>query len=160
MKITKFTLAALALACVSSLAVAAKKDPKPKKGSKAKTAYIFGFASSFNDSTVYMTGVQELDSAYFQGKAKFLVSRENYSYQFRDYLEQHGAGYRTCSVFFGTDKKKVEKKLAKMFNKYTAIPKAKRLKTGQKSEDTPTPYQVKQVGEADFHFQSIAPNEE
>ena len=77
MKITKIALAALALAGISSLAVTAKNEPK--------TTYIFGFAQSFNDSTVYITGVQQLDSAYIQGKGKFLVSRENYSYQLRDY---------------------------------------------------------------------------
>ena len=124
MKITKIALAALALAGISSLAVTAKNEPK--------TTYIFGFAQSFNDSTVYITGVQQLDSAYIQGKGKFLASRENYSYQLRDYLEQHGAGYRTCSVFYDTDQKKAEKKWVKLYDKYTAKPKAKKVKNGQK----------------------------
>jgi hypothetical protein len=98
MKITKIAFASIALACFSSLSASAKND--------AKTAYIFGFASSFNDSTVYFTDVQKVDSAYFTRKSKFLVSRENYSYQLRDYLEQQGAGKRTCVVMFETDQKK------------------------------------------------------
>lgn len=151
MKITKIALAALALASISSLAVTAKNEPK--------TTYIFGFAQSFNDSTVYITGVQQLDSAYIQGKGKFLVSRENYSYQLRDYLEQHGAGYRTCSVFYDTDQKKAEKKWVKLYDKYTAKPKAKKVKNGQKMDDAPTPWQVKQISNGDFSFQSIAPEE-
>ena len=99
MKITKIAFASIALACFSSLSASAKND--------AKTAYIFGFASSFNDSTVYFTDVQKVDSAYFTRKSKFLVSRENYSYQLRDYLEQQGAGKRTCIVMFDFDQKPV-----------------------------------------------------
>ena len=151
MKITKIALASIALACFSSLSASAKNE--------VKTAYIFGFASSFNDSTVYFTDVQKVDSAYFTRKNKFLVSRENYSYQLRDYLEQHGAGYRTCSVFYDTDQKKAEKKWVKLYDKYTAKPKAKKVKNGQKMDDAPTPWQVKQISNGDFSFQSIAPEE-
>ena len=50
MKITKIALASIALACFSSLSASAKNE--------VKTAYIFGFASSFNDSTVYFTDVR------------------------------------------------------------------------------------------------------
>ena len=60
MKITKIAFASIALACFSSLSASAKND--------AKTAYIFGFASSFNDSTVYFTDVQKVDSAYTDQK--------------------------------------------------------------------------------------------
>ena len=133
MNIRKLALAALMMALgFSSLANAAKNDPK--------TAYIFGFASSFNDSTVYITGVQKVDSAYFVGKANFLVSRDNYSFQLRDYLEQQGAGYRTCAVFYDLNQKKVEKKWMKLYSKYTRKPKAQRLKSGEKPKDLPTPW--------------------
>lgn len=151
MKITKIALAAMSLIGLSTLVASAKNEPK--------TAYIFGFASSFNDSTVYITTVQQLDSVYIQGKGKFLVSRENYSYQLRDYLEQQGAGYRTCCVFFDTDQKKAEKRWMKLFNKYTAKPKSKKVKNGQQKDDAPTPYQLKQVSNGEFRFQSIAPSE-
>lgn len=151
MKITKIALAAMALIGISTLATSAKNEPR--------TAYIFGFASSFNDSTVYITSVQQLDSAYIQGKGKFLVSRENYSYQLRDYLEQQGAGYRTCCVFYDTDQKKAEKKWTKLYDKYTAKPKSKRVKNGQQKDDAPTPYQLKQVSNGEFKFQPIAPEE-
>ncbi len=80
MKITKIALASVASSHVSARSLHQAKN-------EAKTAYIFGFASSFNDSTVYFTDVQKVDSAYFTRKNKFLVSRENYSYQLRDYLE-------------------------------------------------------------------------
>ena len=110
MKIRNIALAAMVVATgFTTLANAAKNE--------AKTVYMFGFASSFNDSTVYITSVQQVDSAYITGKAKFLVSRDNYSYQLRDYLEQQGAGYRTCAVFYATDQKKAEKKWVKLHDK-------------------------------------------
>lgn len=150
MNIRKLALAAMVMAVgFSSMANAAKNDPK--------TAYIFGFASSFNDSTVYITGVQQVDSAYFVGRANFLVSRDNYSFQLRDYLEQQGAGYRTCAVIYDINKKKAEKKWLKLYGKYTRKPKAQRLKSGEKPKDLPTPWLVKTIEKENFHFVGIAP---
>ena len=152
MKITKIALASIALACFSSLSASAKNE--------VKTAYIFGFASSFNDSTVYFTDVQKVDSAYFTRKSKFLVSRENYSYQLRDYLEQKGAGNRTCIVMFDFNQKKAEKKWNKLYARYIQKPKAKKAKNGQQTNDAPSPYQVKTINSTDFHFSSVQPNDE
>lgn len=149
MKITKIALASIALACFSSLSASAKNE--------VKTAYIFGFASSFNDSTVYFTDVQKVDSAYFTRKNKFLVSRENYSYQLRDYLEQNGAGNRTCIVMFDFNQKKAEKKWNKLYARYVQKPKAKKAKNGQQMNDAPSPYQVKTINSTDFHFSSVQP---
>lgn len=152
MKITKIALASLALAGICSLAASAKNE--------AKTAYIFGFASSFNDSTVYFTPVQQLDSAYFTGKKNFLVSRDNYSYQLRDYLEQAGEGYKTCMVMYDLDQKKAEKKWNKLYLKYTQKPKAKKAKNGQQVDAAPTPYQVKTISNGDFSFKAIESTED
>ncbi len=70
MKVLKIALA-LAIAAISSFTAHAKNDPT--------TAYMFGFASSFSDSTVYMTSVQRVDSVYLTHKKLFLDNRENYS---------------------------------------------------------------------------------
>lgn len=150
MKIQKIALATIAIAGLTSLAVSAKTEPK--------TVYMFGFASSFNDSTVYFTGVQQVDSAYITGKAKFLVNRENYSYQLRDYLEKEGAGNRTCSVIYDINQKKAEKKWNKLHDRYVSKPKAKKAKNGAK-DDAPTPYQVKNISNGEFRFLPIAPQE-
>lgn len=152
MKIRKIAFASLALAATCSLAVSAKNEPK--------TGYIFGFAASFNDSTVYFTSVQQLDSVYFTGKSNFLVSRENYSYQLRDYLEQAGLGYKTCMVMYDKNQKKAEKKWNKLYLKYTQKPKSKKAKNGQQVEVAPTPYQVKTISNGEFSFKAIQPTEE
>ncbi len=152
MKITKIALASLALACISSLVVSAKNE--------VKTAYIFGFASSFNDSTVYFTSIQQLDSATFTGKSHFLVNRDNYSYQLRDYLEQKGEGNRTCIVMYDFDQKKAEKKWNKLYLRYTQKPKAKKAKNGQQINAAPSPYQVKNINNGEFRFTPILSDEE
>lgn len=82
--------------------------------------YMFGFAASFNDSTVYFTDVQAVDSAWMDTKTKFLLGRENYSYQLRNYLTDNlNEKNRTCIVMFGLKKEKVEKKYLKLKKQYT-----------------------------------------
>ncbi len=101
MKVLRIALA-LAIVAISSLAAQAKVEPT--------TAYMFGFASSFNDSTVYITSVQKVDSVYLSHKNLFLEGRDNYSFQLRDYLESIGEPKRTCIVMFDRNFKKAEKK--------------------------------------------------
>ena len=149
MKITKIAFASIALACFSSLSASAKND--------AKTAYIFGFASSFNDSTVYFTDVQKVDSAYFTRKSKFLVSRENYSYQLRDYLANIGEQHRTCMVEYNTDPKKLEKAWNKLYSRYAHNQKKK---NNQKQKSELPPFQIKKLTREQFQFQSVAPMDE
>ena len=72
-------------------------------------AHIFGFATSFNDSTVYLTEIQYVDSAYI-GKSNFLFSRENYSYQLQNYLKSKGIANPTCVTTFAKKQKNIEKK--------------------------------------------------
>ena len=51
------------------------------KGYKPAKVYMFGFAASFNDSTVYMTNIQKVDAYLANDRTKFLANREDYSYQ-------------------------------------------------------------------------------
>lgn len=88
------------------------------KGSD-KGAYIYGFATSFKDSVVYITDIQELPTARVIGKAKFLYGRDNYSYQLQTYLVEQGVKYPTCITSFSQDKKKAEKSYIKLRKRYT-----------------------------------------
>lgn len=146
MKVLRIALA-LAIVAISSLAAQAKVEPT--------TAYMFGFASSFNDSTVYITSVQKVDSVYLSHKNLFLEGRDNYSFQLRDYLESIGEPKRTCIVMFDRNFKKAEKKWAKLYERYTKKTKAKRLKSGEKPKELPSPWQVKSVDENKFTFKPI-----
>lgn len=81
--------------------------------------YLFGMAASFNDSTAYLTDVQEID-AWINDKGKFLYSRENYSYQLRDFLQSQGFANATCITCFALSRKKAEKKYATLLKKTAA----------------------------------------
>ena len=53
---------------------------------KEKAVYAFGVAASFNDSIVYYTDIQVLDSVELD-KNGFLPKRDLYTYQLKNYLE-------------------------------------------------------------------------
>ena len=150
MKVLKIALV-LALAAVSTLSIKGKNEPT--------TAYMFGFASSFNDSTVYFTSVQKVDSVYLTNKNMFLDNRENYSAQMKEYLESIGEPRRTCIVVFDRNFNKAEKKWTKLYERYSQKSKAKRLKSGEKPKELPTPWQVKNIDESKFMFKAVEPND-
>lgn len=149
MKLSKIGLTAIAATLLFSLTVQAKNE--------VGKAYVFGFASSFNDSTVYFTDIQEVDSAWFTSKHHFLVSRENYSYQLRDYLTSIGEQHRTCMVEYNTDPKKLEKAWNKLYIRYAHNQKKK---NNQKQKSELPPFQIKNLNREQFQFQAVAPMDE
>lgn len=85
----------------------------------APKMFMFGFAGSFNDTIVVFTDIQQVDSAWIDKKTNFLQSRDLYSSQLRDYLDQNKQlPYRTCVVFFDKDRARLEKKFMKMRKLY------------------------------------------
>lgn len=94
-------------------ATAKKSKDKNKYG-----VYMAGVSASFTDSLVYFTDIQFLDSAVVDGKG-FLVGRQQYSLQLKDYLEtKEGGKNRTCFMFFNVKKNKLQKELMKLKEKY------------------------------------------
>lgn len=112
----------------------------------ARKVFMFGFAASFNDSTVYFTDIQEVDSVWLETKNKFLYSRDNYSYQLKDHLKEIGQEHATCLVVYAEKKKDAEKKYVKMRKRYVSNKKGQHL------------YNIKYVNSADFKFKGILPD--
>ena len=111
-------------------------------GASAKTektdVYIFGFSASFKDSLIYTTDIQNMKDAWIDTKTKFLVSRDEYSHQLKEYLTNKlQQQNRICMVFFYDKKKKAEKEFLKLMKKY---------KKG---------YEVRHVSAAEFKFEPI-----
>ncbi len=155
MKISKLAFVAIAALSCFTLSVSAK--------SEMQKVYIFGFAASFNDSTVYFTNLQQLDSAWVDAKSKFLLSRENYSGQLSDYLAGMGLQNKICMVTFDTKQKKAEKKFSKMVSRYSKVPKVKKSKqkdANLKVNDELKPaYIIKFIENSEFAFENIKPYE-
>lgn len=81
--------------------------------------YMFGFAASFTDSVAYVTGIQEVDNVYLDGKTQFLMDRAVYSNQLQSFLERDkGAMNMTCAVFYNVKKKKLQEELARIRKRY------------------------------------------
>ena len=106
-------------------------------------AYLFGFAASFNDSTVFFTDIQTVDSVWVTKKKGFLAGKSNYSYQLRsNYCEQKmDLPKRTCVVVSALKRKDAEKKYKKMMKKYV----------GKKAKN----YDVRYISSSDFHFEPV-----
>lgn len=73
----------------------------------------FGVAASFNDSIVYFTDIQELDSAWIDDKSDFLLNRSDYSYQLKNYFEQKNILHRTCIVSYALKRKDIDRSIKK-----------------------------------------------
>lgn len=123
------------LAVMAFLPVSAKNIQVPK-------AYMFGFSASFNDSTVYFTDIQEVDSVWVDQKKGFLAERSQYSYQLRDHFTTStGQSHRTCVVVSSLKRQDVEKKYAKMKKQYV--------------EKNAGKYDVRYLTAADFQFKPV-----
>ncbi len=108
MKIKRYILSLIILLCAMSI-----QATNPQSG-----VHIFGFATSFTDSTIYITEIQYLDSAYIE-KHHFLLGREQYSYQLQNYLSTKGIKiHPTCVTFFAQEKDQIEKKYLTLRKKY------------------------------------------
>ena len=122
-------------AIISSAASAANRCTK---------LFMYGFAMSLNDSTVYFTDIQEVDSAWTDTKTDFLYSRDNYSYQLRDHLKKEGIPHPTCVTMYAKTRKDIEKKYFAFKKRYT----------------TKGKYDIKYIASTDFKYYPIIPNEE
>lgn len=128
-------IAAVLLTVSANMTVSAKTVQVPQ-------TYMFGFIASFNDSIVYFTEIQTVDSVWVEGKKALLSGRNQYSYQLRDYFTQRmNMPHRTCIVISSLKRKDVEKKFQKMKRQYMEKNKGK--------------YDVRFLSESDFRFQTV-----
>lgn len=136
MRHMKYILA-MCLMCLATMASA--------KGNVKKTVYMFGMSASFNDSTIYFTPIQQVEGYITNDRYHFLVSREEYSYQLRNYFDNRGQTHRTCITFYSTNKKKADKQYERIKNKYTKKSKNK--------------FDIVYLADDDFAFKTVTPEE-
>jgi hypothetical protein len=106
--------------------------------------YMFGFAASFNDTIVHFTNVMEVDSVWYDTKTKFLLGRDHYSRQLKDYLAtKENLPQRTCVTIFAKTRSKAEKKLVKLRRLYT------------QSKDGKAHFDIRYVEDNAFRYHSV-----
>lgn len=97
------------------LAVSAMCSTANAKGDKNETVYLFGASFSFSDSVVYFTEIMPVDGAKLDKKTNFLLHRQYYSYELKDYMNfQENMPGRTSVVYFSTKRSKLEKTEARL----------------------------------------------
>lgn len=138
-KIKYLLIAALLLTAASPVTAKSKQ-----KKNIPQRVYMFGFAASFNDTIVHFTEIQAVDSAWLSSKKTFLLGRDNYSYQLRDYLTRQQMPYRTCVIFFDCKLSRLQKIFLKVKNKYSV---------GKKG--MPTNNDIRIIPRDSFHFSPI-----
>lgn len=111
---------------------------------QATPIYMYGFAASFNDSTVYFTEIQEVTGAVVGEKTKFLYGRDAYSHQLKTFLQGLGEEYPTCITAFATTRKQIEKKYLKLRKRYL----------NKEGRD------IRYINATEFKFSPIAPEVE
>ncbi len=109
MRLFRYTLVALVVLLSCSAFTMKEK--------KAEGVYLFGVAASFNDSVVYFTPIQRVDSVKLE--KGFLPKRAQYAYQLKNQVEysKNKTDY-TCMIYFSENKAKLEKEAAKVKGKY------------------------------------------
>ena len=114
-----------------------KKKEKKVKVDKPRRVYLCGVAMGFNDSTVYLTDIQYLDSVIINSEGA-LSNHANYTMQMKVYLEGTlGELHQTCAVIYSAKKRRVENELSKMRYRY------------ESSKDKT----LKRISKEDFSFQ-------
>lgn len=116
------------------------------KGYRPAKIYMFGFAASFNDSTVYLTDIQTVNAYLVNNRTKFLANREDYSYQLRNYLQSNGLGaYPTCITMFAENEKDATKKYLKLKERY---------------EKSKKKYSIKSLKDSQFKYTPVEPDQQ
>lgn len=112
---------AIILSFLMLLAIAVQAKPVAAKG-----MYMCGISTSFTDSIMYITDVQQLD-VWVDSKTGFLEDRSNYSWQMRNHFSEKVQERRTCIVIYAKDETKLRKKLDRIIakahkkNRYTVV---------------------------------------
>lgn len=88
------------------------------KSDKDETIYLFGASFSFSDSVVYFTEIMPVDGAKLDKKTKFLLHRQYYAYELKDYMTfQENMPGRTSVIYFSKKRSKLAKTEAKIKKK-------------------------------------------
>lgn len=104
--------------------------------------YAFGYAFSFNDSTLYLTNIQKVENVWVRSHAAFVIEQETYANQLKHYFEKDNVMNMTCGVCFDKKEKVLVKKIEKIRSRYQKRMKHIRIIT---------------IPETDFVFNTIVP---
>lgn len=109
-----------AFACIWLLLASCIQPTLAKKQHvKQKAAYMIGVAISKVDSVVFITDMHLVDSVSIEEKTGFLMDRQLYSFQLQNFItERYKGGPYVTAIFFGTKRKKMERRYLALHKRY------------------------------------------
>ncbi len=114
----KWRLYLICLLGILQLPILAAPKENKENTEETKRIYMYGIAIDFNDSTVYLTDVQYLDSIVMKPDGS-IHNLSGYSLQLRVYLEdQLNETNQTCAVIYSDKKRKLEKRFSATRRKF------------------------------------------
>lgn len=108
----------IVIACITLVSsIAAQGTTQTAMKGRKQQVYMFGVATSMNDSLTIITDLQTVLANVMPNG--FISERSLYSLQLNNYLvgKQHRENM-TCAVFFNKSKKKAEKKFQRVKKKF------------------------------------------
>lgn len=135
MRYLKFLFVAIVLLVTTAGRIQAADKCEPE-------IYMFGYAFSFNDSTLYLTTIQKVENVWMHSRNNFVIERETYSHQLQQYFENDNVMNMTCGISFHKKNKKLLKKYNKLKARY-----AKKMKH----------IRIITLSDADFAFTTVIP---
>ena len=116
----KWKLLLLGLLTLVVMPVISAPKEKKERVIEPKRVYLCGVSLNFNDSVVYVTDIQSLDSVIIN-KEGSLANYSTYSLQMKVYMEGTlGEINQTCAVLYSDDKKNLEKRINRMRKHFLA----------------------------------------
>ena len=103
------------------LVVGINSYAKDKNTTKTEKVYMFGFSASFNDSLVYITDIQGVDSVEIEPKTDFLVGRTAYGNQLQFYLADYKERPNMVGMYETALPKEVPEKMRELLAWYHGI---------------------------------------
>ncbi|MBQ9236989.1 MAG: hypothetical protein IJ183_05455 [Prevotella sp.] len=107
-------LIACAIMCMAASAQETQTNQQSKVLRTVPQLYAFSVGMSPTDSTVYMSDVLILNNAQLVKSNGFLVGRQDYSSQFRNYLAELDMPNRTCATMYKENYRNASKEYDKM----------------------------------------------
>ena len=116
----KWKLLLLGLLTLVVMPVISAPKEKKERVIEPKRVYLCGVSLNFNDSVVYVTDIQYLDSVIINNEGS-LANYSSYTMQMKIYMQGTlGEGNQTCAVLYSDDKKKLEKRVNRMRKHFLA----------------------------------------
>ena len=106
--------------CVTLLCLVAVGPLEAKKLRVQQTpVYMVGVCMSLLDSNIFITDMHRVEDVTIAKKTHFLMDRQLYSLQLKQYLEsKYEGGPYVPVVYFGTNRKKMERKYLSLHKRY------------------------------------------